>query len=719
MVRLDAREGLSAPFDVRVEVLTPSADLDLSAILWTPMAAELRPLLDGTEPRYFHGQVEAADYLGSDGWRHRYAFRLRPQAHGLLYRVRTRIFQDQTAQEIITTLLTDSGIPGDAVRWDTGGETPTRDYCTQWKESELAFVSRLLEDEGIFYWFEHTAVDHTMVLGDSNSNYAPIEGEPYLDTLHAGAMNREGLWDATFESQVTHDGYSMRDWNFESPEAPLNADVGEAPLRRRYEYPGGFERAADGDAKAATRLEELDHRREVFRATSNSLRLIPGRYFGVGMFPGLMAQDYVVIEQEHHFECEEADQASGSNDGDYTNRVTGIPVNVPFRPPRATPVPRAHGLESAVVTGPSGEEIHVDEYGRIKVHFYWDREQPVDDTASCWIRFQQINTQGGMILPRLGWEVHVAFLDGDPDRPVAFHKAYNQETMPPYALPANKTQSALQSSTSPGGAGTNEIRLQDGNGGMEWFMHASKDLAVNVANDENETVGIDATETVGNEYRATVNGDEGGTIGGNQVLSVSHDAGLETTVNKTVSVGGNDDWGLKTNFGISVGGDRTDDIGGLMNVLCNKSTETFNKTLTRTVGAVQVYASATEIAETVGGNKTETVSAAKAIITPTEHSEVISGSKTLTSGAVTIKAGNNVQYSAKGAVAITSAAVIDIKCGGEAMITGRQIRVTAGSATLKGAGGEFELGSTITIDAKKFGGKGGPELQLKGKIDYK
>lgn len=244
-----------------------------------------------------------------------------------------------------------------------------------------------------------------------------------------------------------------------------------------------------------------------------------------------------------------------------------------------------------------------------------------------------------MILPRVGWEVHVAFIDGDPDRPVALHKAYNAETMPPYGLPANKTQSALQSSTSPGGGSTNEIRLQDGNGGMEWFMHASKDLNTSVANDQNETVGVDATESVGQTMTVNVGADESGSIGGNQSMNVTVNAQTQTGGAKSVTIGGNDDWGIKSNFGSESVGARTETIGGLMNVLANTVSETFNSNHTRSVGAVQVITCATGIAETVGGSKTETVSAAKAIITPKEYAEAIGGVKTLTSGAVMFKTG--------------------------------------------------------------------------------
>lgn len=721
VVGLRVDEGLSRAFDVHVELLSPDAEIDLRGMLWSTMAITLSPEgATSTESRSWHGVIEEARHLDADeGW-HRYAFRLRPTVHGLAYRVRSRIFQDLNVVDIITQVFADAGIPSDAFRWDTQGEYPVRPYTTQWKESELAFVLRLLEDEGIFYWFEHSEVDHVLCLGDGPSVHRPIDGDPFLPVQSHEEQETDAVWHPLLRAQPAHDQYLSRDWNFETPDAPVEAQNGEEGQQRLYEYPGGYGDAADGGRLANVRLEEAWSRRVELTGHASCLRLAPGTKFELAFVePATLAREYLLRDITHALRVPERSEAGASAVGEYESQFTALPSDVPFRPPRVTPKPLVRGLESAVVTGPAGEEIHVDAHGRVKVHFYWDRENPLDDTSSCWIRFAQMNTQGAMILPRLGWELHVAFEDGDPDRPVALHKIYNQETLPPYGLPAEKTQMSLQSSTSPGGGSTNEIRLQDGNGGMDWFLHASKDLGVVVANDENETVGVDASESVGGVMTSAVGGDESGTVGANQAISVSANAATETAGSKTVSVGGNDDWGITGNFGFSTGADRSETIGGLMNVLANEITETINGSLTRTVGAVQTIASATAIAETVGGNKTETVAAAKAIITPGEHAEQIGGVKSLTSGAVTVQTGTDVTYGAKGAIAVTAGGVISITCGDDAMFSGSQVRVTAGSATLKGGGGKITLGGSITVDAKKFGGKGGPTLMIKGTTDYK
>ncbi len=391
-----------------------------------------------------------------------------------------------------------------------------------------------------------------------------------------------------------------------------------------------------------------------------------------------------------------------------------------FIPARTTPVPRVTGMESAVITGPAGEEIHVDDMGRVKVHFYWDRENPVDDTASCWLRVQQMNTSGSMILPRIGWEVWVAFLNGDPDRPVCVLKAYNRETMPPYELPANLTQSALQTSTSPGGGSTNEIRLQDGNGSMDWSLNASKGLVVKVQNNSSETIGVDSSETVGAVSSVTVGGADDITIGANQAIAVAGTGALETTGNKDVSVGATDDWGTTGNFEVKVQGSRDETIGGLMNVVCNSGAETVGGSHDRTVGAVQALVAATAIAETVGGSKSETVGAAKAVLTSGNVEESVGGLKTLNTGLMKIDAGKDVSLDATGAIAITAAGPIDIKAGADVTINGTVITIVGpGGVEVTGGGGKLKLsGTTVTVDASQFGGAGGPQLSVTGPIDY-
>lgn len=725
VLRAQAREGLSELFDVHVEFACDTPDLDLAALIGTAGALILEPVVSEgkLEPRPFHGVVEEAQYLrklATHG--HVYRLRLRPTLNGLGYRVRSRIFQDKTAVEIIQEVLEGSGVPAESVAWQLSMDYAKREYCTQWKESELAFLLRLLEDEGIFYWFEHAATEHVLKLADSAAAYTPMPGEPLLvyTRRRLAEAETERITELVFTSRLGHDAFDSRDWNWQQPSQPLEAheQVASGGTFPRYEYPGYFLGSSDGVRRAGNRLSELTQERAVLEGRSNSLRPRPGCTFTVlEAVPDFLCQEYLILQVVHDYELARTERGEVPTHG---TRLRAIPSEgADFRPPRRTPRPRIWGKESAVVTGPPGEEIHVDEFGRIKVHFYWDREGAVDEKASCWMRVQQQNTSGSLLLPRVGWEVDVGFLNGDPDRPLVLQKLYNQETMPPYVLPDESTQSSLQSATSPGGGSTNEVRIQDGNGGMELFIHSSKDLKLVTGNNLTEQITNNAKEEVGVQLTTLVGGSETVSVGANQGLSVAGSAVLETTGSKQVSVGATDDWGVTGNFTMKVDGARTDTIGGPMNVLANHVLESFNASCDRTVGAALSINSATAIVEAVGAAKSETVGGAKIELLKGPKAEDVGAAKALTTGVAQWKTGEDIVVEAKGAVAITSAGPITESVGKDFALTAKTVQITApGGAKLKGGGKQFELsGGTLTVDAE--GIKGGVKVQLKGKINYK
>lgn len=725
VLRAHVQEGLSELFDVQLEFACDTPDLDLTALLGTAGALILEPTdAEGTvAPRCFHGVVEEAEFLRQRAVQGLvYRLRLRPSLHGLAYRIRSRIFQDKTAVEIIQAVFEGAGLPAESASWQLSSDYVKREYCTQWKESELAFVLRLLEDEGLFFWFEHGPTEHVLKLADSSVAYTPIEGASALPFTRRrlAEAETECVTELVFSTRLSQDAFTARDWNWQTPAEPLEAEelLDQGGAYRRYEYPGFFSGPSDGTRRAGNRLSELSQERRVLEGRSNSLRLCPGRIFTVmDALPAALCQEYLLLQVSHDYALEQTQQGPVAA---YGTRLRAIPANgADFRPPRRTPRPRAWGKESAVVTGPPGEEIHVDESGRIKVHFYWDREGAVDDKASCWLRVQQQNTSGALLLPRVGWEVEVGFLNGDPDRPIVLHKLYNQETMPPYGLPDERTQSSLQSSTSPGGGSTNELRMQDGNGGMEFYLHSSKDLKLVTGNNLTEEISNNAKEEVGVQRASLVGGSESVDVGANQALSVTGDATLDTAASKTVDVGAMDDWGITGNMTVTVSGSRTETIGGPMNVLANHVLESFNASCDRTVGAALSINSATAIVEAVGAAKSETVGGAKIELLKGPKSENIGAAKALTTGVAQLKAGEDILVEAEGAVAITAAGPITEKVGKDFAMSAKQIQITApGGAKLKGGGKQFTLsGSTLTVDAE--GLKGGVKMELKGKINYK
>jgi type VI secretion system secreted protein VgrG len=717
--RFEATEGLSRLFTVTVECVSKDPDWDLASLLGTEACVTLAE--DGTGARWFHGLVEEAGFVTRRGDLFVYRLKLVPHIQGLAHRVRTRIFQDRSVVALISEVLLGAGVPQEAVEW-TAAEGPPREYCTQWRESELAFVLRLLEDEGIFFWFEHSAAGHVLHFADEPAVHTPIDGAPGLSfrSWEEREESREIITQVTYTSRRVPDAVMLRDWNWRSPQGPSEVahKAPEGGALEIYAFPVPISSAADGKIRARDRLTAARVHQRVLRGKTPSLRLAPGRLFQLfDAEPAALNNEYLLLEVHHVFE----DPAAGSladGAGRYRAEFTAVPSGVEFRPPRVTPRPRIAGKELAVVTGPPGEEIHVDEFGRVKVHFYWDREGAVDDTASCWLRVQQQNTASSQILPRVGWEVEVGFLYGDPDRPLVLQKLYNAEAMPPYALPDNLMQSALQSSSSPGGGGTNELRLDDSNGGMMFFLHAQKDLSVHAQNNLTEQIAVDETVQVTADSSSTVVGTEDVAVSGNQSASITGAMVQETVASRSVDIGAVDQWGVGGMHAINVKGARTEDIGGLLNVLAEKVTENFNADVTTSVGGVLSINAVGALVEAVKGNKTETVAGAKLELISHSKAENIGLAKLLTAGAVNIKTGTDISMDAGAALAITTGGPMAIKCGGDFNLTGSSVTLTVGKATMK-AGAKLEATpASLKVKGSTVGGEG-MMLKLKGKIHYK
>ncbi|MGE0784917.1 MAG: type VI secretion system Vgr family protein [Sandaracinaceae bacterium] len=722
VTQVDLSEGISEIFDCHVQIDVPDPDLDLQAFLGsTALVQVFDEHQDPTDPahaRFIHGIVEEAEYLGPSSvgrsTHHAYGVRLRPSLNALAYRFRTRIFQNMSPIDAIKSIITDAGLAADGVEWSVASYTE-REYVTQWKESELAFTRRWLEELGIRFFFVHAEDGHRMIVSDVPTQHEPIPGDPVLPVRWRDLdrdAEEQGLRHVTFEAMFRHDRWSARDWNWKTPDAPRDATAGEGGFEL-YEFPGGYPDDATGSWLSGVRAEELLVDQYVLRATTPCRRIVPGHTFELvdAAHPSAVGT-YLITRAHHRFE--------GGDVGAWRTELEAIPAHVGYRPPRITPRPRVWGKESAVVTGPAGEEIHVDDMGRIKVHFYWDRENPVDDTASCWMRVQQLNTAGTLALPRVGWEVDVGFHYGDPDRPVVLQKVYNKEQMPPYALPANLMQSSLQTSSSPGGGGTNEIRMNDQAGGQEYFVHAQKDLAVTVGNNASETIAANSTVQVKSDYMHKVGGSETITIGGSQNISITGVLTSDTIASQTVTVGGVDDIGVGAIHTVTVEASRSDTISGLMNVLAAKVAHTFNASHSLSVGGALSFVAIGAIAETVAGAKDELVGGAKLEIISKSKAENIGVGKILNSGLVKITAGTDVNIAAEGALAIQTGGPLSSKCGGDFGISGSTVTfVIEGSLKMTAGGSIKATTGDIKLKGSSIGGKAADMLLKTGEVNYK
>ncbi len=451
-----------------------------------------------------------------------------------------RIFQNMTAPDIIQKIFQDFGFTDFKNRLQ--GSYAAREYCVQYRETAFAFVSRLMEEEGIFYFFDHEETKHTLVLADAPAEFKVSPHQPLASftTIAEDRMLDEVITEWMIEQEVRPGKYTVNDFDFEKPTHDLTATIEGKDTRKYeiYDYPGDYKTRDEGDRLAGIRVQEQDAPLIIIRGAGNYSGFAPGYKFTLkNHYRRDLNKDYALLSVEHdadlgdNYETFSADDAPSSA---YSNRFECVPHPTNYRPPRMTPAPVIKGSQTAIITGPAGEEIYTDAHGRVKVQFHWDREGKYDEKSSCWIRVSQNwagKRWGAIFLPRIGQEVIVDFLEGNPDRPVITGRVYNGGSVPPYALPDEKTKSAVKSYSSKGGGGFNELRFEDKKGDEQIFIHAEKDQDVRIKNDVKTFVGNDShlivtnnqLEKVGGDKHLTVTGDRNEKVDGTVSLKVGMD----------------------------------------------------------------------------------------------------------------------------------------------------------------------------------------------------
>ncbi|WP_224361408.1 type VI secretion system Vgr family protein [Hyalangium versicolor] len=493
-------EALSQPFHFTLELHSERLDVDFSRVVGKGAAISLAQR-DGSE-RCFHGVITRFVQAGTFGDFTRYIAELRPWLWLLTLTRDSRIFQSQTVPQILEQLFRDLGFTD--FRLALRRSYTPREYCVQHQESAFDFASRLMEDEGIFYFFEHTKDRHTLVLADDAAAHVPCPG-PGVARVQGhqdAARTEDAVTGCELEQQVVPGRYALGDYFFETPSTRLQARVsGPEPRLEQYEYPGAFTRQDQGEQRGRIRLEAHEALSRKLRGQSHVRWFIPGYRFTLAEHERSDINAEYVLRWVSH---------SATVEG-YTNSFEAFPTATPFRPPRVTPRPVANGVQSARVVGKQGEEIWTDEFGRVKVQFHWDRQGQKDERSSCWIRVAQSQAGkgwGNFFLPHVGQEVLVTFLDGDPDRPIITGSVYNAEQKVPYALPASQTRSTLRGDAS--GAGEpNELRFEDKKGAEELYLHARRDMKVSVErNSKTEIQGNYTLRVQGNltlDVRGSIN----------------------------------------------------------------------------------------------------------------------------------------------------------------------------------------------------------------------
>jgi type VI secretion system secreted protein VgrG len=564
-------EGMSRLFRFELDLLSEDNGIDYTQIIGKSVTIGLKRA-DGSE-RYFNGIISRFGQGGSENVFTSYRAEMVPWLWLLTRTADCRIFQNKTIPDIIKQVFSDLGF-SEYVSDKLQGSYTARDYCVQYRETAFNFVSRLMEEYGIYYYFTHDNGKHTLVLGDSPNGNVDCPGQNsfrfYIESTAVLDEDVVNGWHA--EQELRTGKCTLSDYNFETPSTSLLSttntidSVGGNSKFETYDYPGEYLKKADGDKLVKVRMEEEESIHMVIHGTSDARSMVSGCKFTLKEhYRDDMNAPYLLTDIEHVATTTSYGNARGAQQDHYSNSFRCIPASVPFRPLRLTPHPTVAGPQTALVVGPSGEEIYVDKYGRVKVQFYWDRQGKKDENSTCWIRVAQgwAGKNWGMIFhPRMGQEVVVDFLEGDPDQPLITGRVYNQEQMPPYALPGNMTQSGILTRSSKSGTADNfnQLRFEDKKGSEEVYFHAEKDMNVVVENNETLKVGSSNSNTSpdGSRTHTVYNNDSLTVTNGNRTVEVktgneTHtiDQGNETltvkTGNRVVEVNtGNDTHTVKT-----------------------------------------------------------------------------------------------------------------------------------------------------------------------------
>jgi type VI secretion system secreted protein VgrG len=530
-------EELGRLFSYELQLNSLDANIDLNQLLGKPMSVSLQ-LADGGE-RYFHGLVARCSQNIDQGQFASYQVTLRPWLWLLSRTSDCRIFQNLSIPQIIKQVFRDLGFSD----FEDALSRPYREweYCVQYRETSFDFVSRLMEQEGIYYFFRHEQDRHVLVLADAYGAHATVPGYTSVPYYPKDEQQRERdhMHNWHLVQQVQPGSLELNDYDFQRPSASIDVrsamprphTAGDYPL---YDYPGTYVKSEDGEHYARTRIEALQTLHEQVELSGNARGLGSGHLFSLTGFSRRdQNREYLILGARYYITQERLESGGGAASAQFDSSLTCIDAQQSFRPLANTHRPIVKGPQTALVVGPKGEEIWTDQYGRVKVHFYWDRHDQSNENSSCWIRVSQSwagKNWGSMQIPRIGQEVIVSFLEGDPDRPIITGRVYNAEQTVPYDLPENATQSGMKSRSSKGGspANFNEIRMEDKKGLEQLYIHAERNQDIVVEVDESHSVGHDRNKSIG--HNETV------TIGNNRLRIVKQEDVLSVGQKKTDSI---------------------------------------------------------------------------------------------------------------------------------------------------------------------------------------
>ena len=617
-------EKISEPFQYHLTALSENGDLNPDDMLGKDVTVTYN-LPSGGGKRHFHGIVFEFAQLGYARRYHEYQAVVRPWFWLLTRTADCRIFQGKSVPDIFEEVVKNYGFSDYKLK--LSGSYQKRDYCVQYRESDFAFLSRLLEEEGIYYFFEHSESSHLMVLADDAGAHTTVSGYdtvPYFPPDAPDAQReRDHLTAWRFTKAIQTGTYATTDYDFKNPRQSLLASdtVSRKHARASYEvfdYPAELAALTSGESSrvAKLRIQELQANYMVAQGEGNAAGLATGRRFKLKDYPRKdLNIEYIISGTDIEITTDAYDTGAGGGESEFRlMSIIAVDAKTPYRPARVTPKPAIRGAQTAMVVGPKGEEIYTDEHARVKVQFHWDRYGKSDENSSCWLRVSQAwagKNWGSIHIPRIGQEVIVGFLEGDPDQPIITGRVYNGDNKAPYDLPANKTQSGIKSRSSKDGAAANfnEIRFEDLKGSEQLFIHAEKNQDIEVENDETHWVGHDRTRRVDHDENVLVKHDRS--------MIINHDKKEQVDNDKTIVVGASHTESIGSSMSISVGSTLTETVGV-------NYAENVGAAMELTVGAALAITVGAAMSESVGGAKVESIGAAK--------SENIGGSRSLQVG---------------------------------------------------------------------------------------
>jgi len=566
-----SREGLSDAGDTVLTLLSERKDILASDLLGKP--ATLTIALRDDAPRYLSGYVTRFAQRGFEGKHCVYEMQLKPWLWLLSRTSDCRIFQELSVPDIVKQVFEDHPV----ARYEFKLLRPYRtwNYCVQYRETDFNFVARLLEHEGIYWYVEHDETGHKVVLCDSASGHDAKPGCESLPFYGSGAQATPALEyvQAWGSAECVKPGkVVITDYDFQRPSTSLetnqsvarNYDLSDGEI---FDYPGGYIQTGDGSQYVEDRLDELQTQYQTYDGTTNAQGVSTGHLLSLSRHPRESENAQYLITGTQISLSQAANEA-GSGETGLRCSFNCIPAAQQYRPPRRTPKPLVPGPQTAIVSGPAGEEIHTDKYGRVKVQFHWDRRGKSDERSSCWVSVAHPwagSNFGGIHIPRIGQEVIIGFIEGDPDAPIIMGRTYNGENLPPWDLPANATQSGFLTRSTKGGSygNANAIRFEDKHGDEQLWIHAEKNQDIEVENDETHWVGRDRTKTIDRHETTLVKGNRTETVNLDETITIHQNRTERVDLDEKISIGMNRTEDVGINETISIGANQKIDIGGM------------------------------------------------------------------------------------------------------------------------------------------------------------